>query len=77
MPSRERLLVDAIVERYTKPAEIYRTWRAATRPQREFARRAIEVGQGVFSFSKAALERAPMTSLNRPTGRTGASRSCG
>jgi WS/DGAT/MGAT family acyltransferase len=68
VPSRERLLVDALVERYTKPAEIYRTWRAATRPQREFAKRALEVGQGLFSFSKAALERAPMTSLNRPIG---------
>lgn len=68
VPSRERLLVDALVERYTKPAEIYRTWRAATRTQREFAKRAIEVGQGVFSFSKAALERAPTTSLNRPIG---------
>jgi diacylglycerol O-acyltransferase len=68
MPSRKRLLVDAVLERYTKPAEIYRTWRAATRPQREFAQRVLEVGQGVFSFSRAALERAPTTSLNRPIG---------
>jgi diacylglycerol O-acyltransferase len=68
VPSKKRLLVDALVERYTKPAEIYRTWHAATRSQRELARRAVEVGQGIFSFSKAALERAPMTSLNRPIG---------
>ncbi len=68
VPSRERLLVDAVVERYTKPAEIYRSWRAATRPQRELARRALEVGQGVFSFGRAALERAPVTSLTKPIG---------
>ncbi|HEX4338160.1 MAG TPA: wax ester/triacylglycerol synthase family O-acyltransferase [Polyangiaceae bacterium] len=68
IPSRERLLVDAVVERYTKPAELYRTLRAATRTQREFAKRATDVGQGVFSFGKAALERAPLTSLNRQIG---------
>ena len=68
LPSRERLLVDAVFERYTKPAELYRTLRDATRPQREFARRAADVGQGLFSFGRAALERAPLTSLNRPIG---------
>jgi WS/DGAT/MGAT family acyltransferase len=67
-PSKERLLVDALVERYTKPAEIYRSWRAATRPQREIAKRAIEVGQGMFSFGRTAFERAPVTSLTRPIG---------
>lgn len=67
-PSRGRLLVDALVERYTKPAEIYRSWRAATRPQRELLRRAVEVGEGVFSFSRAALERAPVTSLTKQIG---------
>lgn len=68
MPGRGRLLVDALVERYTKPAEIYRSWRAATRPQRELVKRAVEVGQGVFSFGRAALERAPVTSLTKPIG---------
>jgi diacylglycerol O-acyltransferase / wax synthase len=68
VPTRERLLVDAIVERYTRPAEIYRTWRAVTRPQRELAKRALDVGQGVFSFGRAALERAPVTSLTKPIG---------
>ena len=68
VPTGERLVFDALVERYTKPAEIYRSLRAATRPQRELARRAAEVGRGVFSFSKAALERAPATSLSRPIG---------
>ncbi|HVW29518.1 MAG TPA: wax ester/triacylglycerol synthase family O-acyltransferase [Polyangiaceae bacterium] len=68
VPSKKRLLVDALVDRYTQPAELYRTWRAATQPQRELARRAAELGQGLFSFSRAALERAPITSLNRPIG---------
>jgi diacylglycerol O-acyltransferase len=68
VPSGERLLVDALVERYTQPAEIYRSWRAAMRPQRELVQRAIDVGQGVFSFGKAALERAPVTSLTKPIG---------
>jgi len=67
-PSRGRLLVDALVERYTKPAEIYRSWRAATRPQRELVKRAVEIGQGVFSFGRAAFERAPITSLTKPIG---------
>jgi diacylglycerol O-acyltransferase len=67
-PSRERLLLDAVVERWTQPAEIYRTWRSATQPQREMAKRAIEVGQGMFSFGKAAFEKAPTTSLTRPIG---------
>lgn len=68
IPSKKRLLFDALVDRYTQPAEIYRTVKAATRPQRELARRAVELGQGLFSFSRAALERAPITSLNRPIG---------
>jgi WS/DGAT/MGAT family acyltransferase len=67
-PTRSRLLVDAVLERYTKPAEIYRSWRAATRPQRELLRRAVEVGEGVFSFGRAALERAPVTSLTKQIG---------
>lgn len=67
-PGRSRLLVDALVERYTKPAEIYRSWRAATRPQRELLRRAVEVGEGVFSFGRAAFERAPITSLTKQIG---------
>jgi WS/DGAT/MGAT family acyltransferase len=68
IPSRERLLMDSVVDRYAKPAELFRTLRDATRPQRQFAKRALDVGQGVFSFGKAALERAPVTSLNRPIG---------
>jgi diacylglycerol O-acyltransferase len=68
VPTKERLLLDALVERYTQPAEIYRSLRAAIRPQREMVKRAIDVGQGVFSFSKAALERAPITSLTKPIG---------
>jgi diacylglycerol O-acyltransferase / wax synthase len=67
-PTRGRLLVDALVERYTKPAEIYRSMRAATRPQREMLRRAVEVGEGVFSFGRAAFERAPVTSLTKQIG---------
>src|SRR6185369_5882944 len=35
MPTRERLLMDAVVERFTRPAEIYRSIRAAVRPQKE------------------------------------------
>jgi WS/DGAT/MGAT family acyltransferase len=68
VPSRGKLLVDALVERYTQPAEIYRSWRAATRPQRELVKRAVEVGQGVFSFGRAAFERAPITSMTKPIG---------
>jgi len=57
------------VERYTKPAEIYRTWRSANAiSARVREASAGRVGQGVFSFSRAALERAPVTSLNRPIG---------
>jgi diacylglycerol O-acyltransferase len=68
VPTKQRLLVDALVERYTQPAEIYHAVRAAVRPQREVVKRAIDVGRGVFSFGKAALERAPVTSLTKPIG---------
>ncbi|HVU05178.1 MAG TPA: wax ester/triacylglycerol synthase family O-acyltransferase [Polyangiaceae bacterium] len=68
LPSKERLLMDALVERVTQPAEILRSLRAAIRPQKEMLERAAEVGQGVFSFGRAAFERAPVTSLTRPIG---------
>ncbi len=67
-PTRERLLVDALVERYTKPAEIYQSWKAAVKPQSDLLKRALDVGQGVFSFSRAAFEKAPVTSLSKQIG---------
>jgi WS/DGAT/MGAT family acyltransferase len=58
--------MDALVERCTKPAELVRSWKGANEPHA--LERALDVGRGVFSFGKAAFERAPVTSLTRPIG---------
>ncbi len=67
-PSKAELLRASIVERWTKPAEIVRSVRAATRTPRKVMEQVGAVAKGLASFGGAALEVAPRTSLNQPIG---------
>ncbi len=67
-PSGWRLVRDALVERATQPAEMYRSVRAATRAPRALANRWTEVAKGVVALGKSSMEFAPKTSL---TGKIG------
>jgi len=64
LPSRAQLLADAVLERSTVPAEIYRGLRAAVRrPQRVVKRVAEDLG-AVGSFTIPGVRSAPPSPLN-------------
>lgn len=68
-PSDVELLVDALRERATVPAEAARAVRALTRAPRNMARRAAGTLGGVTSLALSGLNSpAPRTSLNVPIG---------
>ncbi len=68
-PSREQLLRGSLVEGFTKPAEVVRRVRAATRAPRQALSRARELARGLGAFSRASVvESAPRTSVNEQIG---------
>lgn len=67
-PAKPELLRDTLIERVTRPAEIWRTAARATRGPREFVDRARDVGGGILSFGKAPFQVAPKTSLSQRNG---------
>jgi WS/DGAT/MGAT family acyltransferase len=67
-PSPERLALDAVVDHVSQPKEVYDSLRAAAKSKQEIVKRGLDIAQGVFSFGRATLERAPITSLTRPIG---------
>jgi WS/DGAT/MGAT family acyltransferase len=64
LPSDAQLLLDALIERATVPAEIVRGLRATLRGPRQLATRAIEVAAGMGALALVGLEGAPESPFN-------------
>ena len=67
-PSSLELLREAITERATEPREMFRSIRAAARAPKALVDRGKDLAQGLLSFSRAGMERAPRTSFTRAIG---------
>jgi WS/DGAT/MGAT family acyltransferase len=67
-PTSSQLLVRALRERATVPAETLRAVRHATRTPRHVARRAAEGLAGLSAMARAGLNPAPTSPLNVPIG---------
>lgn len=67
-PTKTDLLRQTLLERAAEPAEILRTFRAATRRPRQALQNAIETGRSIVAFGRSGLAAAPHTSLNVPIG---------
>lgn len=67
-PTKQRLFVDSIVERVTKPAEIVRSVRAALRTPRNAYSTATRRLKGLLSLGGSTIQASPETSLARTVG---------
>jgi WS/DGAT/MGAT family acyltransferase len=68
LPSDAQLLADALLERATVPAEIFRGVRATLRGPRAVARRVGEALLGLGSLAGVGLRPAPESPFNQPVG---------
>jgi len=68
MPSSAQLLADALLERTTVPAEIFRGVRAAVRRPRRVARELFGDVRAIGSFALPGARSAPPSPLNVPIG---------
>jgi len=68
MPSSAQLLADALLERSTVPAEIFRGVRAAVRRPRRVARELFGDVRAIGSFALPGARSAPPSPLNVPIG---------
>ncbi len=68
MPSSAQLLADALLERTTVPAEIFRGVRAAIRRPRRVARELFGDVRAIGSFALPGARSAPPSPLNVPIG---------
>lgn len=68
MPSSAQLLADALLERATVPAEIFRGVRAAVRRPRRVARELFGDVRAIGSFALPGARSAPPSPLNVPIG---------
>jgi len=68
MPSSAQLLADALLERATVPAEIFRGVRAAARRPRRVARELFGDVRAIGSFALPGARSAPPSPLNVPIG---------
>jgi diacylglycerol O-acyltransferase / wax synthase len=68
MPSSAQLLADALLERATVPAEIFRGVRAAARRPRRVARELFGDVSAIGSFALPGARSAPPSPLNVPIG---------
>ncbi|MDQ3915435.1 MAG: wax ester/triacylglycerol synthase family O-acyltransferase [Actinomycetota bacterium] len=67
-PTADRLLVDALRERLTSPAEIVRTLQSSVMDPTKVPNRLLESVRALASFVGGSLDFAPTSSLNRPIG---------
>ena len=68
LPSGAQLLADALLERATVPAEIFRGVRATLRGPRHVAARLNQALGGVGAIARAGLQMAPSSPFNVPIG---------
>lgn len=66
-PGRERLYLDAIVDRYTKPSGLLRVVESAVKPSRTAISRAAELTRGVVA-RRVRFAPATISSLSEPIG---------
>jgi diacylglycerol O-acyltransferase / wax synthase len=67
-PTADSLLIDAIKERLTSPAEIIRSAQAAVLDPQTLPNRMVESVRALGSFVGGSFDFAPESSLNRPIG---------
>ncbi|HEV2755610.1 MAG TPA: wax ester/triacylglycerol synthase family O-acyltransferase [Actinomycetota bacterium] len=67
-PTPDRLLMDALRERLTSPAEIVRTLQSSVMDPTKVPNRLLESIRALASFVGGSLDFAPTSSLNQPIG---------
>ena len=67
-PTADQLLLDALKERLTSPAEIVRTLQSSVIDPAKIPNRLIESVRALASFVGGSLDFAPTSSLNQPIG---------
>ncbi|MFN2587811.1 MAG: wax ester/triacylglycerol synthase family O-acyltransferase [Actinomycetota bacterium] len=67
-PTPDRLLMDALRERLTSPAEIVRTLQSSVMDPTKVPNRLLESLRALASFVGGTLDFAPTSSLNQPIG---------
>jgi WS/DGAT/MGAT family acyltransferase len=67
-PTPDRLLLDALRERLTSPAEIVRTLQSSVMDPTKVPNRLLESARALASFVGGSLDFAPTSSLNQPIG---------
>jgi len=66
-PSKQRLVVDSVIERFTRPAEIVRGLRASIRAPRHAYEVAVRRAKGLLSLG-GSIQSTQTTSLSRTVG---------
>jgi WS/DGAT/MGAT family acyltransferase len=67
-PSPDQLLLDAVRERLTSPAELIRTMQSTALDPAKLPNRLIEGAKAIGAFVGGSLDFAPPSTLNRPIG---------
>lgn len=67
-PTQDELLLDALAERITSPAEMLRSAQSALMDPAKIPNRVIESLRALGSFVGGSLDFAPTSSINRPIG---------
>ena len=67
-PTTDQLLVDAIKERATSPAELVRTMQSTVMDPRKLPNRVVEGARAIGEFVGGTFDFAPASTLNRPIG---------
>lgn len=67
-PGRERLFFDALVQRYTKPKELFRAVESVVKPSRAAVGRAAALTRGMVASRRTHLEPPSIMSLAEPIG---------
>jgi diacylglycerol O-acyltransferase len=67
-PTSDQLLADAIAERLTSPAELWRSVQSAAMDRNNFPGKLVSGARALTAFVGGSLDFAPLSSLNRPIG---------
>lgn len=67
-PTQDELLLDALAERVTSPAEIFRSIQSSLIDPAKIPNRIIESAKAIGSFIGGSLDFAPTSSINRAIG---------
>ena len=67
-PTQDELLLEAVAERLTSPAEIFRSVQSSLIDPAKLPNRLIESAKAIGSFVGGSLDFAPTSSINRPIG---------